>query len=322
MMVVRKDTLPKLKELLKKLDVPKKMVQMEVLLCEKKINSQTNSGLNLLKLGSAASNTHQTGIDFDSSSSAPLRGLFEFFISRTKKTASFPAFDITYNFLMSQDDVRINASPSIITMNQTPATISLVEEISINNGAAPIETNSNITFEKSFTRDQFGITIVLTPTVHEPDLDDPDGKHSVTLQTNITFDTPKSDKNDRPKVNRRHIENEVRVLDGQTIILGGLRKKSADDTTEKIPFLGEIPGIAKLFGSSVMTNQYTEMFIFITPKIITDPKNDLDKIREEEMLRRAGDLPEYLQRLYDAQQRKKRRLFSQSFRLIFGNNNG
>ncbi len=53
-MVVEQDALPKIKELLKKLDVPKKMVQIEVLLFEKKVSNQNKIGLNLFKLGSAA----------------------------------------------------------------------------------------------------------------------------------------------------------------------------------------------------------------------------------------------------------------------------
>lgn len=321
MMVVRKDTLAKIKELLKKLDVPKKMVQIEVLLCEKKLNQQTNSGLNILKLGSAASGQHNTSIIYDSTTKSPVKGLFEFFISRKKPNSWFPAYDLSYQFLMAQEDMRINASPSILTVNQTPATISIVEEISINNGAAPIEANSNITFEKSYTREQFGITLVMTPTIHDT-LDQDEGKSSITLDTNITFDTPKSDVDDRPKVNRRHVQNQVRVLDGQTIIIGGLRKKLAEDKTEKIPFLGEIPGIAKLFGTSKMVDQMTEMYIFITPKVVEDPKMDLDRILREELLKRPGDMPEIVERIMQARQKKKQRLFEQSFKLIFGNLDG
>lgn len=319
MMVVRKDTLPKIKDLLKKLDVPKKMVQIEVVLCEKKLNQQTNSGLNVLKLGSAASGEHNTSIIYDASSSSSIKGLFEFFISRKKPNHFIPAYDISYNFLLSQEDVRINAAPSIMTLNQTPATISIVEEISINNGAAPIETNSNITFERSFTREQFGITIVMTPTIHDLDPDEDQERNSISLETNITFDTPRSDKNDRPNVNRRHIQNQVRVLDGQTVVIGGLRKKTAEDSMEKIPFLGEIPGIAKLFGTSVMSDQLTEMYMFITPKIVSDPKVDFTKILREELLKRPGDLPEIVERIMNARKKKKQKLFEQSFKLIFGN---
>ena len=317
MMVVRRDTLPKIKEVLKKLDVPKKMVQIEVLLCERRLITQTNSGLNVLKLGSAASGVRKTAIDFEASNISRLAGIFEFLISRPK--GDFPAFDITYNFLLTQEDIQINASPSVTTVNQTPATISLVEEISINNGAAPINNNSNITFEKSYTRAQSGITLVMKPTVHDPDPDQGVEDTLITLDTNVTFDTPIHDKDDRPVINRRHIENQVRVVDGQTIVLGGLRRKSQDSVSTKIPFLGEIPGIAKLFGSTKMNDQMTETFMFITPKVIHDVKKDLEKYRNELLTKRPGEAPEFCERLFEAQTKQKQKLFAQSFKLFFGN---
>jgi general secretion pathway protein D len=317
MMVVRKDTLVKIKEVLKKLDVPKKMVQIEVLLCERKLRNQTNSGLTLLKLGTSASGQKKTAVDFESASATRLQGVFEFLVSRPK--GSFPAFDITYNFLMTQEDIQINASPSVTTVNQTPATISLVEEISINNGAAPINNNSTITFEKSYTRAQFGITLVMKPTVHDKDPDQGVDDTLITLDTNVTFDTPLNDRDDRPRINRRHIENQVRVVDGQTIILGGLRRKSQESTSTKIPFLGEIPGIAKLFGSTLMHDQMTETFVFITPKVIHDVKKDLEKMRLELLSKRPGDVPEFCDKLFEAQTKQKKKLFAQSFKLFFGN---
>lgn len=317
MMVVRKDTLTKIKEVLKKLDVPKKMVQIEVLLCERRLLTQTNSGLSILKIGSSASGVRNTAIDFEASNASRLSGVFEFLISRPK--GSFPAFDITYNFLLTQEDIQVNASPSVTTVNQTPATISLVEEISINNGAAPINNNSSITFEKSYTRAQFGITLVMKPTVHDPDPDQGIEDTLITLDTNVTFDTPINDKDDRPVINRRHIENQVRVVDGQTIILGGLRRRSQDSISNKIPFLGEIPGIAKIFGSTRMNEQMTETFMFITPKVIHDVKKDLEKFRTDLLSRRPGDAPEFCERLFEAQTKQKQKLFSQSFKLFFGN---
>lgn len=320
MMVIRKDTLDKLKELIRKLDVPKKSVEIEVLLFEKKTNSQNRIGLNMLKLGSAAREVHETGLSFDTSASAPIRGLLDFFISRPK--TSIPAFDLAYNFLMTQQDIKIKDSPSITTLNQTPATISIVEEISINNGAAPLETNTGITFEKSFSRAQYGTTIVITPTIHEPLMGVEQEERFVTLETNVTFDTTRSDENDRPNVVRRHIQNNVRVLDGQTVILGGLRRKNAEDNTEKIPFLGEIPGIAKLFSMTKMKDQLTEMFIFITPRLVNNPATDLEKIRDNQVRKRAGDIPEFLDRIEYAKRCGKRKILEQSIQLVFGRSDG
>ncbi|GAB5411529.1 MAG: type II secretion system protein GspD [Chlamydiales bacterium] len=320
MMVVRKDTLPELKKLVKKLDVPKKMVQIEVLLFERRIKDRERAGLNLLKLGDAASQTHSEGLTFDARDTAVIPGLLDFFFSR-KKSSSFPAYDLAYSFLLNQENIHLNSAPSVTTINQTPATISIVDEISINNGAAPLNTaDGQVTFEKSFSRAQFGTTIVVTPTVHEPDLDMGEEDWYITLETNVDFDNITSDLDDRPDVIRRHIENVVRVVDGETIILGGLRRKKTDEKSEKIPFLGEIPGIAKLFGSTKTEEDEVEMFLFITPKIIIDPRGDVVAIREVELMKRAGDIPEYLDRLCESLSCKKQKVFQKSWNLFFGNN--
>jgi general secretion pathway protein D len=122
--------------------------------------------------------------------------------------------------LMTQDDIQINASPSVVAINQTPATIAIVEEISINTGIYNVETAKGVTLERAFTRAQYGITIDITPTIHITDEEDEaEGEPSyVTLDTDITFDTiqPGIDI-ERPDVTRRHVNNQVRVPDGQTL---------------------------------------------------------------------------------------------------------
>ncbi len=318
LMVVRRDALVKIKDLLRKLDVPKKMVQIEVMLFEKRIKNENSYGMNLLKLGSK-----KDGIVWTSDLAPTGHGVLQYLL-HGKKSKHFPAYDLAMNFLMTQEDIQLNAAPSVITVNQTPATISIVEEISINNGAAPVDTNKGIAFEKSFSRAQYGITMIMTPTIHVPDSEEmgPDGKGFVTLQTNITFDTPQQHvHDDRPLVHRRHIENEVRVLDGQTIILGGLRRKAIMDNEEKIPFIGDIPGIGKLFGSMKLSNNNTEMFIFITPTLVLDPEEQLIQIRNEEVMKRPGDIPEYLERVVEARDKERKKYFRNSFKALLGNSN-
>ena len=319
LMVVRRDALVKIKELLRTLDVPKKMVQIEVLLFEKRIRNETNYGMNLLKLGSK-----KNGINFSSqilSATQPgtaIPGVLEFML-HGHKSQHFPAYDLIYTFMMTQEDIQLNSAPSVITVNQTPATISIVEEISINNGASPINTNNGtISFQNSFSRANYGTIINVTPTIHLADDEIGDTKGFVTLQTNVTFDTTRhTSSNDRPDVDRRHIENEVRVSDGQTVILGGLRKKQSNDTEEKIPFLGDIPLFGKLFGSSKLANHNTEMFIFITPKIVLDPHEELLQIRAEELKKRPGDIPEYLQRVVESMDKERKKYFNQSMKQFF-----
>ena len=304
-MVVEQSALPKIKELLKKLDVPKKMVQLEVLLFEKKVSNKNKFGLNLLRLGTSASNESRGGLSWSKVGS----GILEFLVSHNKGSV-IPAYDLAYNFLLSQEDVQISASPSVTTINQTPAKIAIVDEISIYNGA---DKDKNTTYSRS----QYGITIEITPTINVSDEDD-ESERFVTLDTDITFDTTKNNKESRPDVTRRHINNHVRIADGQTVILGGLRRKSTEDRKESIPFLGEIPGLGKLFSTTDMTDNSTEMFVFITPKIISDPFEDAERIRKEELKKRPGDLPEFMHELVEAKDRERSKRFQGGLTALFG----
>jgi general secretion pathway protein D len=311
-MVVRREDLPKIQLLIEKLDVPKKMVQIDVMLLEKKLLDHSQTGINLFKIGSSRG-VHETSLSFDTSSKATKKGILDFILSRPK--GSLPSFDLLASFLMAQEDLRINANPSVLAVNQTAATISIVEEISINNGAVSVEGTHKAAVEKSYTRAQYGITISLLPIIHISEEEEKKG--FITLQTNVSFDTTHVSEDDRPPVTRRHIENEVCVEDGETIILGGLKRNSTEEGREKIPFLGDIPGIGKLFGTSKMNNSSTEMFIFITPHIMGDSKEEQKKFRQEVLQKRPGDLPEFLEKLSEAKELQKKKLFEKSLRLLW-----
>ncbi len=315
LMVVRREELSKIKSLLKKLDVPKRMVQMDVLLVEKKLTDRKQIGINLLQFGTNGSGTTKNALSFDTQEKAVNKGILSFLFSR--EGTKGPAFDLTYNFLLAQEDLRINANPSMLAINQTPVNFSVVEEISIDNGAIPIQLAAGgVTFERSFTRAQYGITVNLTPTIHLPD-DCEDHPGFVSLETNLEFDTTHFSLNDRPPVNRRHIENQVCVADGETVILGGLRRKMEEDTREKIPFLGDLPGVGKLFGLTKVNETNTEMFVFITPHIIRNPVDDLRRLRQIEYQMRPGDIPEFLERLDEAKTQQRKKLFESSLQMLF-----
>ncbi|MFI0435147.1 MAG: type II secretion system protein GspD [Parachlamydiaceae bacterium] len=326
-MVVEADVLPKIKDLLRKLDVPKKMVQIETLLFEKILNRENSVGLNLLKIGDAAMNKNLTGAFFNNlfpkhngKPVAANAGVTEFFMSRKGSDCGIPAFDLVYRFLLNQDDVQINSSPSLLTVNQTPATIAINEDISINTGIFEVETAKGVTLKDAFTRAQYGITISIKPTIHMSDIHENESDFDyVTLETDVTFDTINPSRHaDRPDVTRRHITNQVQVPDGETVILGGLRRKVSNDRRESIPFIGELPGLGKLFSINTMRDTNTEMFIFITPHIVKDPKEQLTCLRQQLLCLRPGDIPYFLECVQEAHQYEKTRLMEGSMTLLFG----
>jgi len=326
-MVVEKDLLPSLMEVIEKIDVPAKMVQIDVLLFERRFQDETDYGLNLLRIGSNASNVRRTGIDWNNTLLSPLNsGIFEFFISRPKSDSN-PAFDLSYRFMLTQEDVHINANPSVVTINQTPAFISIVEERSISTGVAFIEVTNGVTEKDAFVRAQYGITLEITPTIHwagDGNGDfcslDADNVNFISLETKVNFDTidPTTSPNDRPDVIRREIKNDVLIGDGQTVVLGGLRRKTTTDSKEMIPFLGEIPGFGKLFSINSLNDTSTEMFIFLTPRIIADPCEDIERIKYDQLSKRPGDTPSFLFNLNESLKAERDSLFKNTLRVLFG----
>lgn len=304
-MVVEREILPHLKALIKRVDIPKKIIHLEVLLFERKISNQKKSGLNLLRLGEELTKPGRAALQWSSGV-----GILEFLLSG-EGANNVPGYDLAYQFLLGQEDVQINASPSIVTMNQTPAKIAIVEEMSI-------LVSSEKDNKTSYNRAQYGITIEILPTVNMTKNKD-NIKNYITLDTNISFDTTHKNLNDRPEVTRRHINNHVCVADGETVILGGLRRKNSSDSKEGLPFLGEIPGVGKLFSMTSTSESSTEMFIFITPRIIEDPVFLEQQKKMFLLAKRPGECIEVVQAFEEGKTNLLQRIKEESFNSAISN---
>jgi general secretion pathway protein D len=328
-MVVEEELLGEVQKLVRRLDVPKKMVRIDVLLVEKRMSGQQRLGLNLLNVGSKSEEKHETGgawqvIPTSQSTSSGAtslggKGILKFCLSRASTSDGWPGYDLAYSFLISQEDMQINANPSIVAMNQTPASIDLVDEISVSTGVEEIPTiNNGVVLKNSFVRSQYGIHIEFTPLIHDVEEAVEGSSQFITLKTQLIFDTQRSSRDNRPDVFRRQIQNEVRVANGETIILGGLRQKDSQNDKEIVPFMGEIPGIGKLFSSSGVSDFSTEMFIFITPKIVEDPQKEMHEWKQSQLMLRPGDDLQLLDYLLKAQETKKKHLFYSSLKALLG----
>jgi pilus assembly protein CpaC len=71
-----------------------------------------------------------------------------------------------------------------------------------------------------------------------------------------------------PGITTRRVNTEVELSDGQSFIIGGLLDKSVTETFQKIPFIGDIPILGKLFQSESRTRNDTELIVIVTPEIV------------------------------------------------------
>ncbi len=96
---------------------------------------------------------------------------------------------------------------------------------------------------------------------------------SILMALNITKDEPNyalQQLNQPPPLTKRAVETTVQVMDGETVVLGGIFEGTKTNTKNSVPFLGDLPFIGVLFKRTANTDDKKELLIFITPKIIKD----------------------------------------------------
>jgi general secretion pathway protein D len=320
-MIVEKEYLPRLKSLLRRLDIPKQMVEIEVLLVEQRKRLQQDYGMNLLRLGDCAENVHSGCLSWnDTASSASNKGILEFLFQR-EANGFWPAFDLGLKFLLTQENVIVNSAPTVTTLNQTPATIHIVEEISLSTGVVELDTSNNTSLKDAFTRAQYGITIEVTPIIHLASTDpfDQEGFDYVTMITNIYFDEEAGNSADpsRPDIIRREVSNTVRVADGESLIIGGLRAKTKTDSRDGVPFICDIPGLGKLFSTNSEIDQTVETFFFITPKIVGACDQEASRLRRCVQCERPGEGPAYFKLISEAKEQQRQRQRAMGIQRVF-----
>lgn len=74
--------------------------------------------------------------------------------------------------------------------------------------------------------------------------------------------------NPYPQINRRQVSTTVHVKDGETIVIGGLAQRQTVDQVAKVPWLGDLPGVGRMFQTVEQTEQDAEVVIFISPRLV------------------------------------------------------
>lgn len=97
----------------------------------------------------------------------------------------------------------------------------------------------------------------------------PDGK--VQMQLNITSDSPgAATPTGQLTINKNAVNTNVLVDNGETVVLGGIFEQQTANSQTKVPFLGDIPYIGRLFRKDVKSDNKRELLIFVTPRIVND----------------------------------------------------
>ena len=165
--------------------------------------------------------------------------------------------DLELAAMQAEGQGRLLSAPRVLASDQREASIRQGVEIPYQEAASSGATTTH------FKHAALGLTV--TPRIT------PNGE--VILRLLVTKDSVgKIVATERggavPSIDTRRIETEVLVRDGQTLVLGGIRETENTDTLSSVPYLGSIPGIGRLFRSSIKSSNQTELLIFVTPTIM------------------------------------------------------
>jgi general secretion pathway protein D len=175
--------------------------------------------------------------------------------------------DATLTAAASRGDVQIISRPILLASNNTEARFLVGSQRPFIQVSRSLPTDAP-------SRDQVvqykdvGTRLTVRPTINQ------DGYVSLVIQQEIDAATSEV-AFDAPVISTREAETQVLVRDGQTIVLGGLRDHQRDVTQGGVPILSSLPLIGGLFGSATRQTSETELYLFLTPRILrTDADAD------------------------------------------------
>ncbi len=180
------------------------------------------------------------------------------------------------NASATEKNFKILSTPQILTIDNQEAELNVGEEI-------PVASNNRIsdTGTQFFTFDykSVGVKLKITPHITK--------KKRITLDlyqevNSVLGETTVLDSGSMipPTLGKRDIKTKVTVLDGKTIVVGGLIRNDKKVTETKVPVLGDIPLLGWFFKHKTASYVKTNLLVFITPHIVTQ-QDKIDEITEQ-----------------------------------------
>ena len=174
--------------------------------------------------------------------------------------------------LVRQGEAEVLSRPSVMALNNRMAYINVSEEIPVANTSYAVSGNYSST---SFTVKQAGITLTLRPRI-----DSSGDEVSMQVNAEVTARVPDADVLVRsssgavlassPTISKRDIRTYVRVANNTPFIIGGLIAKDKQSTTDKMPVLGAVPLLGRLFQSKRDNVVKREVIIVLTPFVLPE----------------------------------------------------
>ena len=260
---------PAILALIDKLDLFPQQVLIEVLIVDLDIDESTAAGLEIAFQGFAGSTTVKGGSSSSTTKAGTLGTALGAGTASLLAGGSFIIGDpdkliAQLQLFASDSKTNILSNPILVTSDNKAATISITDEIPIEQEAqVPSGGGSVVTSTVEFR--SVGIKLDITPKIN--------ADNYITLKISQEISSRGADVGNQPSFNTRLVNTEVVLKDNQVLVMGGLMQTTTTDTVSGIPILKDLPYIGKLFGSESTSLNKTELMIFITPHVISNSED-------------------------------------------------
>ncbi len=213
-----------------------------------------------------------------------LLGINGFALGGAGKTSDGTLFGAIITAIKQDRTSNVLSTPSVVTLDNKLATLSVGQEIPITTGEAIGDNFSNAF--RTVSREQVGVILEVTPQINEGG--------TVTLEirqeTSSVSGQIISTSTDLI-TNKREIVTTALVDDGEILVIGGLIDEQSSTREDKVPFLGDLPVAGNLFKTRARSKDRRNLMVFIRPTILRDrdmasaaTQKKMDYIRAREML--------------------------------------
>lgn len=197
-----------------------------------------------------------------------------------------PDFHLRIRALENEGKARVLSRPQIATLSGHTAELSVgTTQYFLLKSSTPLQSgNQFLPVEtERFEKIEANISLQVTPWVT--------ATGEITTEIKPEFSTPVGsfDSSVPPTINTRVLDSTVRLRDGETIILGGLIQEVTDDSYNKVPVLGNIPVLGRIFRESSKLKRKSVLVIYLTPHVFYGDERDNDRW---EALRNRLELPD------------------------------
>jgi general secretion pathway protein D len=165
------------------------------------------------------------------------------------------------------NNVNILSTPSLVTMDNEEANMIVGQNIGILSGSFTTATNGASNPFQTVQRQDVGIKLNVTPQINEGNAIKLKVKQEVSSVDQTTANSPSG-----VSIDKREIDTSVLVDDGKILVLGGLMQDRVEETVTKVPLLGDIPFLGRLFQDTNTAVTKKNLMVFLRPEIMRDPE--------------------------------------------------